>query len=266
MKVALVGLEPEELTQVAADCGPDAVWFEADVTDRDQLQAAVDGTIERLGGIDAVIANAGIAIGAPMRFADPEAFERVIEVNLLGVYRTIHACLPQIVERQGYVLIVASIAAILHAPGMAAYSASKAGAEALGNSLRGELAGHGARVGVGYFSWIDTEMVRGADRHPALGPLRAKLPPPMNRTYPLSDVGDAVIEGFERRSDWIGVPKLLVRAARALRGVLTPLTARGSRDSFPEFEAAFERDVAERGVETASGPSGTGGAAALPRD
>jgi NAD(P)-dependent dehydrogenase (short-subunit alcohol dehydrogenase family) len=262
MKVSLVGLEPEELAKVAADCGPDAVWFEADVTDRDQLQAAVDGTIERLGGIDAAIANAGIAIGAPMRLADPESFERVIEVNLLGVYRTLHACLPQIVERRGYVLIVASMAAILHAPGMAAYSASKAGAEALGNSLRGELAGHGVRVGVGYFSWIDTEMVRGADRHPALGPMRAKLPPPMNRTYPLSAVGDAVVEGFERRADWIGVPKWLVRAARLLRGLLTPLTARGSRNSFPEFEAAFERDVAERGRDTASQPSGAGGAAA----
>jgi NAD(P)-dependent dehydrogenase (short-subunit alcohol dehydrogenase family) len=262
MKVSLVGLEPEELAKVAADCGPDAVWFEADVTDREQLQAAVDGTIEQLGGIDAVIANAGIAIGAPMRLADPESFERVIEVNLFGVYRTIHACLPQIVERQGYVLIVASMAAILHTPGMAAYSASKAGAEALGNSLRGELAGHGARVGVGYFSWIDTEMVRGADRHPALGPMRAKLPPPMNRTYPLSAVGDAVVDGFEHRSDWIGVPKWLVRVARILRGVVTPLTARGSRKSFPEFEAAFERDVAERGAEAASQPSGTGGAAA----
>lgn len=262
MKVSLVGLEPDELAKVAADCGPDAVWFEGDVTDRNQLQAAVDGTVDALGGIDAVIANAGIAIGAPVRLADPEAFERVIEVNLLGVYRTIHACLPQIVERQGYVLIVASMAAILHSAGMAAYSASKAGAEALGNSLRGELAGHGVHVGVGYFSWIDTEMVRGADGQPAFGPMRAKLPPPMNRTYPLSDVGDAVVAAFEHRSDWVGVPRWLVRTARILRGVLSPFTARAARDTFPEFEATFARDVAERGAEAASRPTGAGGEAA----
>ena len=266
MRVALVGLEPEELAKVAADCGPEAVWFEADVTDRDQLQAAVDGTVERLGGIDAVIANAGIAIGGPTRLADPESFERVIEINLLGVYRTVHACLPQIVERKGYVLIVASMAAIFHPPGMAAYSASKAGAEALGNSLRGELAHHGARVGVGYFSWIDTEMVRGADRHPALGSMRSKLPAAVRKTYPVSAVGDAVVAGFEARSRWVGVPRPLIRMALPLRGLMTRLTERGSKDGYPEMEAAFERDIADRGVEAASQPSGSGGAAALTRD
>lgn len=266
MKVSLVGLEPEELAQVAADCGPDAVWFEADVTDRDQLQAAVDGTVERFGGIDAVIANAGIAIGGPTRLADPESFERVIEINLFGVYRTVHACLPQIVERKGYVLIVASMAAIFHAPGMAAYSASKAGVEAFGNSLRGELAHHGARVGVGYFSWIDTEMVRGADRHPALGSMRSKLPAAVRKTYPVSDVGDAVVAGFEARSRWVGVPRPLIRFALPLRGLMTRLTERGSKDGYPEMEAAFIRDVADRGVEAASQPTGKGAAAAVARD
>jgi NAD(P)-dependent dehydrogenase (short-subunit alcohol dehydrogenase family) len=261
MRVSLVGLEPEELAKVAAECGPEAVWFEADVTDRDQLQAAVDGTVERFGGIDAVIANAGIAIGGPTRLLDPDQFERVIEINLLGAYRTIHACLPQIVARRGYVLIVASMAAIVHAPGMAAYSASKAGVEALGNSLRGELAHHGAGVGVGYFSWIDTEMVRGADRHPALGEMRARLPGPAGKTYPVAAVGDAVVEGFEQRSDWVGVPKGMVRTARLLRGLVLPLTKRGA-SGYPKMEAAFERDVAERGVEQASVPSGEGGAAA----
>jgi NAD(P)-dependent dehydrogenase (short-subunit alcohol dehydrogenase family) len=265
MKVALVGLEPEELARVAADCGPDAVWFEADVTDSEQLQAAVDGTVEALGGIDAVIANAGIAIGGPVRLADQESFERVIEINLLGVYRTVRACLPQIVERKGYVLVVASMAAIFHAPGMAAYAASKAGVEAFANSLRAELAHHGAGVGVAYFSWIDTEMVRGADRHPALGGMRSKLPKAVRKTYPLSDVGDAVVGGFERRARWLGVPAGQIRFSRRLRGFLTELTERGARGGFPEMEAAFERDIADRGVKAASSPSGDGGAAALPR-
>ena len=264
MNVALVGLEPDELARVAADCGPRAAWFEADVTDADALQAAVDGAVERFGGIDAVMANAGIAIGAPVRFDDPGAWERVIEINLLGVYRTVRACLPRIVERQGYVLVVASMASFFHSPGMSAYAASKAGVEAFANSLRGELAHHGARVGVAYFSWIDTEMVRGADRHPALGQMRAKLHGPVGKTYPLSDVGDAVVAGFESRARWIGVPRHLVRLATALRGLLPRLTERGA-SNFPEMEARFEADVAERGVEAASAPSGAGGAAATRR-
>jgi NAD(P)-dependent dehydrogenase (short-subunit alcohol dehydrogenase family) len=261
MRVSLVGLEPDELAKVAADCGPDAVWFEADVTDREQFQAAVDGTIERLGGIDSMIANAGIAMGGPVRLADPESFERVIEINLLGVYRTVHACLPQIVERKGYVLIVASMAAIFHAPGMAAYSASKAGVEAFANSLRVEMEHHGVDVGVGYFSWIDTDMVRGADRHPALGDMRAKLPKAVRKTYPVSDVGDAVVAGFESRVRWLGVPRPLLRFTLPLRGMLTRLTERGSGDGFVEMEAAFQRDLAERGAEAASRPVGAGGAA-----
>ena len=261
MKVSLVGLEPDELAKVAAECGPDAVWFEADVTDREQLQAAVDGTIEKLGGIDVVIPNAGIAMGGPLRLTDPAAFERVIEINLLGVYRTIYACLPQIVERKGYVLIVASMAAIVHAPGMAAYSASKAGVEALGDSLRVELRHHGVDLGVAYFSWIDTEMVRGADRHPALGGVRAKLPSVAGKTYPVSDVGDAVVAGVEDRSRWIGVPRGLVRFSRPLRGLLPRLTERGGGNEYPATEAAFERDIAERGVEASSRPVGAGGEA-----
>ena len=116
-RVSLVGLEPELLERVARDCG-DAAWFEADVTDRQALGAAVDGTLERFGGIDGVMANAGIAGVGTVRGMDPQAWERIVEVNLLGVYRTVHACLPHVIERKGYILPVASMAAAIHAPGM----------------------------------------------------------------------------------------------------------------------------------------------------
>ena len=143
-ELSLVGLEPELLEQVAAECG-DAAWFEADVTDRDALESAVEGTVERFGGIDVVMANAGIAGVGTVRSMDPAGWERIIEVNLLGVYRTINVCLPHVIERRGYVLPVASIAAAVHTPGMSAYSATKAGVEALGDSLRGEVEAPGRR-------------------------------------------------------------------------------------------------------------------------
>ena len=261
MKVSLVGLEPDELQRVAEDCGPDAAWFEADVTDSDQLQAAVDGTVERFGSVDVVIANAGIAMGGPVRLADQAAFERVIEINLFGVYRTVRACLPQIVDNQGYVLIVASAAAIFHSPGMAAYSASKAGVEAFGNALRTEMRHLGVDVGVAYFSWIDTEMVRGADRHPALGGMRAKLPKAIRKTYPVSAVGDAVVEGVDERARVVAVPKAFLRTVMPLRGMLTRVTERNSADGFVQMEKAFQQDIAERGADAASRPVGAGGAA-----
>src|SRR4051794_33743045 len=126
-RIALAGLEPELLEQRAAELGGDTAWFEADVSDRDAIEAAVAEAVERFGGIDVVIANAGVAGGGPVVSMDPDAFETIIDVNLLGVWRTVRASLPHVTARGGYVLPVASLAAALHGPMMSAYAASKAG-------------------------------------------------------------------------------------------------------------------------------------------
>jgi NAD(P)-dependent dehydrogenase (short-subunit alcohol dehydrogenase family) len=259
--VSLVGLEPEELERVAAQCGPQAVWFEADVTDHEQLEAAVAGTVERFGGIDVAVANAGIASAGMARAIDSAAFERTIEINLLGVWRTVRACLPQVIDRRGYVLVVASLAAVFHPPGMGAYAASKAGAEAFADSLRAEVKHLGVDVGVGYFSWIATDMVAGGDQHPAFGFVRERTRGPFAKTYPVSAVGDAVVRGIERRSRAVMVPGW-VRVLLALRGVLGPVAEREVRDQVREMDERFQADVAQRGVEDASAPVGAGGIAA----
>jgi NAD(P)-dependent dehydrogenase (short-subunit alcohol dehydrogenase family) len=261
--VALVGLEPEELEKLAAELGAQAAAFEADVTDTDALERAVEEAGERFGGIDAVMANAGIASVGTVRSIDPAAFERTLEVNLLGVWRTVRACLPQVIERQGYVLVIASMAAALHGAGMAAYSASKAGAEAFADSLRQELPHLGVDVGVGYFSWIATDMVAGADSHPALGGARAELPGLLGRTYPVVQAGEAVAEGIATRRRSVVVPPW-ARALLALRGVLGPVIDRGSRSRTAEWEARFLEDVERRGA-AASAPVGAGGEAARER-
>ena len=259
--VALVGLEPEELERVAAQCGTNAAWFECDVTDADALERAVTGTVERFGGIDVVMANAGIAPGGMVRSTDPAAFERTIEINLLGVWRTVRATLPHVIDRQGYVLVIASLAAAVHGPGMAAYSASKAGAEAFADSLRVEVKHLGVDVGVGYFHFIDTDMVRGGDEHPALGHLRKEAGWPFNKTYPLSQAGKAIADGIEKRNRWVVVPPW-ARALLVLRTALAPAFDRAAADTAAEADALFMRDVEERGAAAASGPVGPGGQAA----
>jgi NAD(P)-dependent dehydrogenase (short-subunit alcohol dehydrogenase family) len=260
--VALVGLEPEELERVAAQCGANAAWFECDVTDVEALEAAVAGTVERFGGIDVVMANAGIAPMGMVRSTDPMAFERTIEINLLGVWRTVRACLPHVIDRKGYVYITASMAAAGHPPGMAAYCASKAGVEAFADSLRSEVHHLGVDVGVGYFGFIDTDMVRGADAHPAVGKLREGASGPLAKTYPLSKAGQAIADGIEERKRWVVVPSW-ARALIVLRTVFQPLIERQSRQHAVEADEAFMRDVEERGAAVASGPVGPGGAAAL---
>jgi NAD(P)-dependent dehydrogenase (short-subunit alcohol dehydrogenase family) len=258
--VALVGLEPEELARVAAQCGANAAPFECDVTDWHALERAVDGTIERFGGIDVVMANAGISPAGMVRSIDPAAFEKTIEINLLGAWRTVRSCLPQIVERQGYVLVTASLAAAVHAPGMAAYAASKAGVEAFADSLRSEVKRLGVDVGVAYFGFIDTDMVRATDTHPALSALRDDSLGPLGRTHPVSSVGRAVVAGMQRRSRWVMVPRW-VRAMLLLRSLIQPLAERGAYDRAAEADKVFLEDIERRGVEEASAPIGAGGEA-----
>jgi NAD(P)-dependent dehydrogenase (short-subunit alcohol dehydrogenase family) len=260
--VALVGLEGEELERTAASCGAQAAAFEADVTDTEQLEAAVAAAVERFGGLDAVVANAGIGGGGTVRLADPAAFEKVIEVNLLGTYRTIKATLPHVIARRGYVLPVASMAAAVWNPGMGAYNASKAGVEALGRTLGVELQPHGVAVGVAYFSWIDTDLVRSADAHPLSAGLRQKAPKPFSTTYPVEATGRAIADGIENRSPTVIVPTW-AKALLLARTLFRPLAAREGAKHVGELEERAEREIARSGAAAASRPVGPGGEAAM---
>lgn len=110
-RLSLVGLEPERLEALAGELGPGHLWFEADVTDSAAMERAVRGTVEALGGIDVVVANAGVAANGTVAVTPVDALVRVIDVNLSGVVRTVHAALPAVTERRGYLLLVSSAAA-----------------------------------------------------------------------------------------------------------------------------------------------------------
>ena len=258
-RLSLVGFEPEELERVAAECGPETAWFEADITDSDALDTAVSGTVERLGGLDAVLANAGIAVGGMVRTLPPGAFEKVVEVNLIGAYRTVRACLPAIIERRGYVLGVASIAAAAHPPGMASYAATKAGVEGFLNAFRQEVDHLGVDVGVAYFPWLATDLVSGADEHPAFAFFRSKLRSPFNKTYPVEIAAEALVRGLERRSKRVAAPGW-VRGALIARGLLNQLAERDARGWGAELDRMYEQELRDRG-EVATRPVGAGGEA-----
>jgi NAD(P)-dependent dehydrogenase (short-subunit alcohol dehydrogenase family) len=258
-ELALVGLEPAELEARAAELGPRAAAFECDVTDRDALDRVVAAIADRFGGIDVVIANAGVATVGTVGSLDPDEFERVVEVNLLGVYRTVRAALPQVMERRGYVLVVASLAAALHGAMMANYAMAKAGAEAFANSLRQELAPQGTDVGCAYFGFIDTDMVRDAFDHPASERARRDAPQWVTRPIPVSEAGAAIVRGVEGRRARVWAPRW-VGAALALRGVLMPLLERrqlrdaGSTEAL-ELAAQQPAGVPERGRQSAAARS-----------
>jgi NAD(P)-dependent dehydrogenase (short-subunit alcohol dehydrogenase family) len=213
------------------------------------------------GGVDVVVANAGIASPGSVRDIPPAAFERVIDVNVNGVFRTIHTALPHVLERRGYVLAVASLAAIVpYFPAFSAYAASKAAVEALGNSLRLEVKHLGTDVGVAYLSWIATDLVHGGDENPAFAFVRSKMKGPAATTHPLPKAGRAIVDGIERRAPVVVAPRWLA-LARYLRSVIGPITARQIEPHVPEAMALLEADYQRVGAEAAARPVGAGGAA-----
>lgn len=223
--VALVGLEPEKLQELAARLGDRAEAFEADVTDFDALQRAVAGTVARFGGIDVAIANAGLAFVGALASAPIEQVERTFAVNLLGVWRTDRAVIEQIAARKGYLLNIASLSAVAHAPMMGPYTTTKAGVEALTDALRMETAPTGARVGCAYFGFIDTDLVRAGYAQRSTELLNRQSPGFLRNPAPLSSAIDAIERGIERRSARLWAPRW-VGAAIALRGIIQPLTER----------------------------------------
>ncbi|MFV0493962.1 SDR family oxidoreductase [Mycobacterium sp.] len=209
-KLVLTDLGEAELKSIAAELGGDGrvLTAVADVRDLSAMQAAADQAVAIFGGIDVVVANAGIASYGSVLNIDPEVFTRVIDVNLLGVFHTVRATLPAIVERRGYVLIVSSLAAFAAAPGMANYDISKAGNEHLANSLRLEVAHLGVDVGSAHMSWIDTALVRDTKGDmPAFADMVASMPWPLNRTTSVDKCADAFVKGIEGRKDHVYCPR-----------------------------------------------------------
>lgn len=226
-RVLLTGLEPELLAKVSAECG-DAPWLPADVADRESLTAAVEDLVEAAGGLDVVVANAGIACQWPVLAGDPAVLEKTLQVNVLGTYNTLRAAGPHISHPRGYALAVASLAAAVRAPLLGAYSSSKAAVEALGDTLRIELRPTGAKVGVAYFAELDTDMThRGFDTK-AVTAMRTRGST-FTGVTPLKAGIDALEKGIAWRSRrvyaprWVG-PVLPVRdfAQRVFELVINP--------------------------------------------
>jgi NAD(P)-dependent dehydrogenase (short-subunit alcohol dehydrogenase family) len=248
-RVALVGLEPGGLAAVAARCG-DAPWAECDVSDRAQVEAAVEKSVAALGGLDVVVANAGIAAQLPLIGGDPAVMERTLAVNVLGVYYTLRAAGPHISHENGYALPIASVGAVVHLPMMGAYSASKAAVEALGNTLRIELRPSGARVGVGYFAEIDTDMTSRGFGTKAAEKLTSRLKPFM-RVAPLHVAINALEHGIAHRSRRVIAPSI-VSPLLPLRMFAQPFIDRAVQ---PNLAAALEIARAENAPLTTEQPA-----------
>jgi short-subunit dehydrogenase len=193
-----------------------------------------------------VVANAGVANHGTVAANPVSALARTIEVDLVGVVRTVSATLPHVTQGRGYYLLVSSAAAFTVLPGMACYCAAKAGVEQFGNALRLELAHKGVAVGTAHPSWVETDLVRDLrDDLPVLRRTLPRLPGPLGVSMTAATCAEAFVDGIERRRRRIYVPRTLA-GMQAVRTLLTGPAAelvlrRRARALVPELEREASR-------------------------
>ncbi|MGI6872969.1 short-chain dehydrogenase/reductase [Amycolatopsis sp. 3B14] len=200
--VALVDRDGAALEAAAEELGDRVLTAVADVRDRDGIASAVRGLAGRAGGLDVVVANAGVTPPpATLRQIEPGEFDRVLAVNVTGAFNTVRPALDHLIARRGHVVVVSSAAAFVPGPGGAAYMVSKAAVEQLGRALRLELAGHGVTAGVAYFGVVDTQLARTTlDDDPIGQALEKRLPPPLRRRITAVEAATVLADAIARRA------------------------------------------------------------------
>lgn len=243
MRLALMDLGEPALAMAAARLGSgEVLTFVGDVTRPEDCQRAVQAAVQRFGGIDLCWANAGVGTLAPLRHADAQAWMQVLQVNVFGVLHTVQAALPQLIARRGQIAVSASAASFGHAPGMSAYAASKAAAEAMCDSWRIELAHHGVDVTCIHPLWVSTPMVERGRDSLAFARLRRGMAAPLRKETPLDQAAPLIADGILARRRRVFVPGW-VRWIFALRAALhTRPFERDQLAAAPELEPLFLED------------------------
>jgi len=224
--IAVVDLRPDDVDRAVEELGGDpvAIGFHADVTDRGAMQRVVAQTVERFGGVDVVVANAGIVSrAATMASMATETFDRILDVNVNGVVHTVQAALPQVIERRGQVIVISSVMAFANSAGSIPYGMSKAAVEALARGLRVELLPLGASATSVHFGFIDTDMVqRALDTDPVVSGVLEALPRPLRRRLKPEQAAAAVVAGIETRAARVITPGVW-KVFFVMRGIIGPL-------------------------------------------
>lgn len=226
--LALLDLNQDAVDKQAAALGPETVarGWAADVRDLTALTDAMNSAAEHFGRIDVVIANAGIAPPAvPLGDLDGKDFERAIDTNLTGVWRTFRAGVPHVEKTKGYLLAISSMAAFVHGPLNGPYCAAKAGVWALADSTRLELRDAGVGVGTAHPTFFPTPMMEHVHADPAASAVWGGNESGLWKMVPLEVVVDAIVDGIENRSDLIVAPKSLSLTAR-MPGIVRPFVDR----------------------------------------
>jgi NADP-dependent 3-hydroxy acid dehydrogenase YdfG len=215
--VALAARRGDRIEALAArieDEGGRAVALPTDVGDERSARAFVEHTYEHLGGLDALVNNAGVMLLGAIEGADTEEWRRMVDVNLFGVLYCTHAALPLMREAgRGHIVNVSSVAGRIASAGSGVYNMTKWGVGAFSEALRQECVGSGIRVTIVEPGAVATELLshnsdevreQAAKRFAGVTPLEAE------------DIADAILYAL-RQPAHVAINEVLVRPSAQAR-------------------------------------------------
>lgn len=181
--VAAGARRADRLAALAGKAPGEVLALDLDVTDEQSVRAAVAATVDRFGGLDVLVNNAGVMLNGPVAAADTADWRRMVETNLLGSMYAVHAALPHLLERRGAVVQVSSTSGRTATATAGAYAATKFGVNAFSEALRQEVTAQGVRVVLVEPGFVATELVDHiAD--PGTGRSRGRWRPPCGPSAP----------------------------------------------------------------------------------
>lgn len=166
-----------------------------------QVARELIGHGARVAILDRDVAAAQLLVG------ELDGTAAAFDVNLVGVFHTVHAALPHVRQRRGYILAVASIGAVITGPTVSGYMAAKAGVESLVRSLRIELGDGGVKVGITYFGVVDTGLAQEMIAGSGVGAMMATLPAVVGKPIPVEAAAAAITSGIARRARRVYAPR-----------------------------------------------------------
>ncbi|MEL6978595.1 MAG: SDR family NAD(P)-dependent oxidoreductase [Pseudomonadota bacterium] len=208
-------------TSLSDEFGATGAVHQADVRDAEAMARIVEDTTARFGRLDVVIANAGIERIDPVWSMPNDVFEDVIEINVLGTYRTLKPAFEPVIRSGGHLLTIASIAALIPFPLGCAYGTSKAAVDMMMRIIRMELDGTGATAGAAYFGIVRTDMGDRVHNHPVVSATSKRLPTRLLGVTPTPTAdraAKAILDGVERRKARVYAP-YMIRYTYFFRGV-----------------------------------------------
>jgi len=148
VRVVLVDRAEDRLKEVCAELGPQAIPVVVDLMKPSSVATMMPQILEKAGQLDIFHANAGAYVGGEILGGDPDAWDRMLNLNINAVFRSVHAVLPHMVERKtGDIIVTSSIAGLVPVVWEPIYTASKHAVQAFVHTVRRQVAKHGLRVG-----------------------------------------------------------------------------------------------------------------------